>query len=278
MDLSEQRESGNVRDRRGQGTMIAGGGVGAAVIGAILYFVFGVNPQGLIPQAGPAAGAKVDPNDPQAIFVKKIFGSTEDVWNTQFRKVAQRYQEPKLNIFRGSVQSACGHADAAVGPFYCPGDNEVYLDLDFFQVMEKQLKAGGDFARAYVVAHEVGHHVQNLLGYSQRAEEMKRREGDNKPSVRLELQADYLAGVWGHYAQHALKLDRRDLDSALNAAFQIGDDTLQKRGSGRVVPEKFTHGTSQQRLAAFKAGFETGKFDRPALDYFFVTPYQDLAK
>lgn len=272
MDLSGQRESENVRDRRGQGAVLAGGGIGAAVIGLIMYFVFGVNPQGLVPQ-GDQQGGKPDPNDPQKIFASKVLASTEDVWEKQFPKMEARYRKPKLNLFTGEVQSACGRASSAVGPFYCPGDNEVYLDLSFFGVLEKQLGARGDFARAYVIAHEVGHHVQNLLGYSDRMHEMARSEGEKHASVRLELQADYLAGVWGHHAQHDLKIDTRDYQSAITAANKIGDDTLGVRS-----PENFTHGSSQQRVAAFRAGFESGRFDRKALDYFFTVPYDELAK
>ena len=270
MDLSGQRESGNVEDRRGKGVVLAGGGLGATVVGLILYFVFGVNPQGLVPQGGKPQGP-VDPNDPQLIFVKKVLGSTEDVWKEKFKEHSRRYEEPKLVVFRDRVQSACGTADSAVGPFYCPGDHQVYLDLTFFDDMQNKLRAGGEFARAYVIAHEVGHHVQRLLGYSA-------ERGDNESSVRLELQADYLAGVWAHYAERNLKLNDRDLESAMNAAHQIGDDTLQKRGTGVVRPDKFTHGTSRQRMNAFRMGFETGKFDKASLDYFFKTPYERLAQ
>lgn len=274
MDLSGQRESGNVEDRRGQRAVLAGGSIGTVVIGLILYFVFGVNPQGLIQPQGGDDGPPPDPNDPLVVFVKKVLGSTEDVWQKEFPKLGARYREPKLVLFNQQVRSACGFASAAVGPFYCPADQEVYLDLTFFRDLETKLKARGDFAKAYVIAHEVGHHVQNLLGYSERARRLG--EPENQQSVRLELQADYLAGVWGNRAQQALKLNSQDLESALNAAYQIGDDTLQKRASGRVMPERFTHGTSQQRLAAFRAGFETGKFTQSALDYFMTEPYRRL--
>jgi predicted metalloprotease len=280
MDLSGQRESDNVVDKRGAGGMIAaGGGVGTVILGLVLYFVFGVNPQNVIPPAQQRqAAGPVDPNDPQVKFVKKVLGSTEDVWRKQFANVKARYRDPKLELFSGQVRSACGLADSAVGPFYCPGDQMVYLDLSFFRDMDRQLHAGGDFARAYVIAHEIGHHVQHLLGYAEREEAAMRREGKNRASVRLELQADYLAGVWAHYAQRDLHLDRKDLESALNAAHQIGDDTLQKRGRGHVMPDSFTHGTSQQRVNAFRSGFDSGKFDREALDYFFTTPYDRLEK
>lgn len=280
MDLSGQRESGNVEDRRGKGVVMAGGGIGAVVIGLIMYFVFGVNPQGLMQQGGPQqAGPAGDPNDPQYIFVKKVLGSTEQVWNDRFkqkpvnwpRNWPQRYKEPKLVVFRDRVESACGVQSAAVGPFYCPGDEQVYIDLTFFDVMESRLKAGGEFARAYVIAHEVGHHMQRMLGYSA-------EPGNNESSVRLELQADYLAGVWAHDARDALKLNSRDLESAVNAAYQIGDDTLMKRSGARPREAAFTHGSSEQRVNAFRAGFETGKFDKSALDYFFTTPYERLAK
>lgn len=281
MDLSEQRESENVQSSRGMGGMIAGGGIGSVVLAAVLYLVFGVNPQAVLPppqqqQQGPAE--ELDKNDPQVKFVSKVLGSTEDEWGKSFKSIGKRYQEPKLNLFRGQVKSACGLADSAVGPFYCPGDQMVYLDLSFFQDMERKLHAGGDFARAYVIAHEVGHHVQNLLGYSAMMERDERREGKNRASVRLELQADYLAGVWAHNAKDKIHLDRKDLESALNAAFQIGDDRLQKQAQGRVVPDSFTHGTSQQRVNAFRSGFDTGKFDKQALDYFFTVPYEQLEK
>ncbi|PWU29312.1 neutral zinc metallopeptidase [Pseudomonas sp. RW407] len=209
-------------------------------------------------QGRPATGA-----DPQVDFVRAVLGDTEDTWGQIFAHSNAQYEQPKLILFNGGVNSACGFASSAVGPFYCPGDHRVYLDLGFFREMEQRFAAAGDFARAYVIAHEVGHHVQNLLGISAKVEAARRRgapmEGANGLSVRLELQADCFAGVWANNAQQRLQwLEPGDIESALNAANAIGDDRLQKQSRGTVVPDSFTHGTSAQRMRWFKLGFDSG--------------------
>ncbi|MBB1605884.1 MULTISPECIES: neutral zinc metallopeptidase [unclassified Pseudomonas] len=209
-------------------------------------------------QGRPATGA-----DPQVDFVRAVLGDTEDTWGQIFAHSNAQYEQPKLILFNGGVNSACGFASSAVGPFYCPGDHRVYLDLGFFREMEQRFSAAGDFARAYVIAHEVGHHVQNLLGISAKVEAARRRgapmEGAHGLSVRLELQADCFAGVWANKAQQRLQwLEPGDIESALNAANAIGDDRLQKQSRGTVVPDSFTHGTSAQRMRWFKLGFDSG--------------------
>jgi len=272
-------ESSNVEDRRGMGGKAAVAGGGVSILGIILYLVFG---QGLNFQGGgqglqgPPGGGPVD-NSPERVeqvrFVKVVLKYTEDVWNPEFKKHGKRYKEPRLEIFSNHTNSACGSADSAVGPFYCPGDDQVYIDLTFFDDMSARLNAPGEFARAYVIAHEVGHHVQNLLGYSKRV-----GPKDNDGSVRLELKADYLAGVCLSFANRKHNfLERGDMESALNAAFQIGDDTLQKRARGRVMPEKFTHGRSAQRKKWFQEGFAKPDDWYQRMDYFFaVRSSQDL--
>jgi predicted metalloprotease len=213
-----------------------------------------------------------------ADFTRTIFRDTELVWGDLFTKMGRRYDNPKLVLFSGEVTSACGMADAAVGPFYCPGDSKVYIDMAFYADMQRKLNAPGDFARAYVVAHEVGHHVQKLLGFSEIVDRV-RAQGDDleshHASVRLELQADFLAGVWGYHAQKRFNyLEPGDVESAINAAFEIGDDRLQKKAVGRVVPEKFTHGTSKQRQRWFMDGFKTGDVNRAQA--LFKLPYGEL--
>jgi predicted metalloprotease len=289
MEWEGRAESQNVEDRRGMGggaKMAIGGGVGGIII-LILGLVLGVNPQ-LLQMFLGGGGQQVQMNEEQgkvdpaqnevARFTKVIFGDTERIWDEQFQKMGKTYRKPTLVIYTGMVESACGTAESAVGPFYCPGDHKVYIDLDFYRDMERKLNAPGDFARAYVIAHEVGHHVQFLLGYSQRAEEM-RRSGNKRlqteGSVRLELQADFLAGVWAHHGQQEYKfLEKGDMESALNAAFQIGDDRLQKKARGYVVPDSFTHGSSKQRMRWFKDGFDTGDVGRARL--LFELPYEKL--
>lgn len=268
MRLDEVEESSNVEDRRGMptGRIAVGGGIGTVVI-VILYTLLGGNPndlKGVVNAGGtsPTSAGSGPMDDAGKQFVSKVLKSTEQVWEQQLpAQTGKSYVEPKLIVFSDQVQSACGFADAAVGPFYCPGDSQVYIDLSFYDLMKQQLHADGDFARAYVVAHEVGHHVQNLLGISQKVDAKRRSMSGrdfNKISVRMELQADFLAGVWAHYAKN-LHIDRKDVEDAINAATQIGDDTLQKRSQGYVVPDSFTHGTSAQRVKWFMKGFESGE-------------------
>jgi predicted metalloprotease len=287
MKLDDRSESENVEDRRGMGTqagLALGGGGGLIVL--IIGLLLGVDPQQLrqlLNAGGQAAGVQqpreLDPaEEKQAHFTKVVFGDTERVWTKQFQAMGKRYVKPTLVLYSGSVESACGQADSAVGPFYCPGDSKVYIDLGFYADMQRKLHAPGDFARAYVVAHEVGHHVQKLLGYSEAADNA-RRSGNkveaNHMSVRLELQADYFAGVWAHHAQEQFNfLEPGDVDSALNAANQIGDDTLQRRARGTVVPDSFTHGTSKQRQTWFRRGLETG--DVEGAKALFERSYGDL--
>jgi predicted metalloprotease len=290
MKWDDQPESENVEDRRGFGgkTGLAIGGLGGVIV-LILALVFGIDPQqlaGLVgPAQGPGAGAgqpngQAAPADPEeeklAHFTKVIFHDTEEVWDDVFHRMGKAYEKPTLVLFTGQVDSACGTADAAVGPFYCPGDAKVYIDLAFYNDMQRKLNAPGEFARAYVVAHEVGHHVQKLLGFSRLVDEARRAHRDeHQMSVRLELQADFLAGVWAYYGQKKFNfLENGDIESALNAAFQIGDDRLQKKARGYVVPDTFTHGTSKQRMRWFKAGFDKG--DLTQAEQLFKREYDDL--
>lgn len=274
MRLDGMRDSANVEDRRGgRGRLAVGGGLGTLVI-IIIGLLFGVDPMALLQQTGTGVsvnapgGGNIDANDPAAAARKnltsKILASTEDVWTSLFSGMGKRYVEPKLQLFTNGVQSACGMASSAVGPFYCPGDNKVYLDLGFFDELDRRFAAPGDFAQAYVIAHEVGHHVQNLMGITDRVDSMRGRVSKteyNALSVRLELQADFLAGVWAHHAQKASRfLEPGDIEEGLRAASAIGDDKLQKQAQGYVVPDSFTHGTSQQRVRWFKKGFESGDY------------------
>ena len=271
------RSSDNVEEATGGGRGPLGFaphiGIGGIVLIVIVSLVFHQNPLailGLLSGGGgmtagdtPAQTTQADVSDPQVQFVSKILGSTEDVWTATFQQMGKQYVDPKLVLFHGRVGTACGGAAAAVGPFYCPGDKRVYLDLDFFQELATRFHSDSDFARAYVVAHEVGHHVQDQLGImdmearlAQRGEPMKGADG---LSVRLELQADCFAGVWANKSQQQLQwLQPGDIESALNAASQIGDDTLQREARGTVVPDSFTHGTSAERVKWFKAGFRSG--------------------
>ena len=290
MQYEGREESQNVEDQRGFGQKTAAfGGVGIVVV--LLGLMFGINPQDLLQFLGQNPGQvqqgqpngqvqrRIDPEEEKlAHFSSIILHDTEVVWGNLFAKMGKTYQQPKLVLFTDQVNSACGQADAAVGPFYCGGDARVYLDLSFFKDMQRKLNAPGEFARAYVIAHEVGHHVQRLLGYDQRARESRvqgnKSEG-NRSSVRLELQADYFAGVWAYHGQKQFHfLDAGDIDSALNAAFEIGDDRLQKKARGYVVPDTFTHGTSKQRQRWFKQGFQTG--DVGAARQLFDLPYEEL--
>ena len=279
------RQSDNVEDRRGmRGPVMVGGGIGTLVI-VVILLLLGVNPQALLqnmpqqPGAGGPAGGPLDPGggpagglpereDPQAevkAFVATILADTEDVWGPQFQAMGEQYRRPKLVIFSGQIDSACGFAESAMGPFYCPADEKVYLDMAFFRELELRHGAPGDFAQAYVIAHEVGHHVQHLLGISDKVHQAQQRVSKveaNELSVRLELQADYLAGVWAHHAakRNRQLLEPGDIDEGLQAATAIGDDTLQRQSRGYVVPDSFTHGSSDQRRTWFRKGFESGSF------------------
>ena len=269
MRWRDLRQSTNVRDRRGGSGMAVGGGIGTIVIALIAYF-FGFDPGVVTDQAPQQPGSQYQTpadrgQDTLAQFVSAVLGSTEDVWNDIFRRENADYREPTLNLFSGQVQSACGMAGAAVGPFYCPRDGSVYIDLSFYRALRDRLGAPGDFAQAYVIAHEVGHHVQNLVGVSERVRALQSRASKaeaNDLSVRLELQADFFAGVWAHYAQRQGVLEPGDIEEALRAAAAIGDDRLQKESQGYVVPETFTHGTSEQRARWFRRGLETGDPDQ----------------
>ena len=286
MKWEGERQSDNVEDRRddsggggggGGGPRIGGRGIGLGTVAIALVagWMFGINPLtvlgllsgGGVPdtvQQAPAGPArKPPPQDREAVFVSTVLANTEDVWGAIFKAGGAQYQAPPLVLFRRATPTACGTGESAMGPFYCPGDRKVYIDLDFFQTLRERLGAPGDFAQAYVVAHEVGHHVQNLLGVTERTDQARQRASraqGNAISVRVELQADCLAGVWAHHSQQGKGwLEQGDLEEALNAATKIGDDTLQKQAQGRVVPESFTHGTSAQRVRWFKRGFDSGQ-------------------
>ena len=250
---------------------IAGGGLGAIIL-IVLALIFGVDPRLLMQGAGtqsrieqPASPAQPPGQDPMAQFVSVVLADTEDTWGALFRQAGAQYQNPKLVLFSGAVESACGFAQAAVGPFYCPADHNLYIDLDFYRDLRDRFHAPGDFAQAYVIAHEVGHHVQNLIGISDRvraAQERGSQQQANELSVRMELQADCLAGVWANHANRSRQiLEQGDVEEALNAASQIGDDRMQKRARGYVSPESFTHGTAQQRVDWFRRGLESGDIE-----------------
>jgi uncharacterized protein len=264
------RTSDNVEDRRGMrmSTGVVGGGLGTIVL-IVLALIFGVDPRLLLQSAGtqssvqqPSSATQPPANDPLAQFVSVVLADTEDTWSALFRQAGAQYENPKLVLFSGAVQSACGFAQAAVGPFYCPADHKVYIDLAFYRDLRDRFKAPGDFAQAYVIAHEVGHHVQNQLGIAERVHAAQQRASEeqaNALSVRMELQADCLAGVWAHHADRSRHiLEQGDVEEALNAASQIGDDRMQMRGRGYVSPESFTHGSSKQRVEWFRRGLESG--------------------
>ena len=283
MKWEGNRESGNVEDRRddsGGGGGFGGGGllggrsigIGTIVVALLGGWVFGINPLTILnmlsggqpaqvqQQQGPAHAPPAD--DRMAKFVSTVLADTEDVWTDVFKKAGATYTDPKLVLFHGATRTACGQGQAAMGPFYCPADQKVYIDLDFYQTLKNQLGAPGDFAQAYVIAHEVGHHVQNLLGISEKMDQMRGRVSKveyNGLSVKLELQADCFAGVWAHNAQSSRQiLEQGDIEEAMNAAAKIGDDALQRAAGGAVVPDSFTHGTSAQRQRWFSTGFKTG--------------------
>ena len=262
-----ERQSSNIEDRRGIGPKVAvGGGLGTIVV-LILALLFGADPQQLLDQApsDPSSGVSSRPVNPEEEelkqFVSVVLGKSEDVWHEVFRQNGRQYREPTLVLFTDQVQSACGRAGAAIGPFYCPADEKVYIDLSFYEALRRRFNAPGDFAQAYVVAHEVGHHVQNLLGISDRVDAMQRRSSEveaNQLSVRLELQADFFAGMFARYVQNQGILEPGDIEEALRAASAVGDDQIQRRTTGYIVPDSFTHGTSEQRLRWFKKGYDSG--------------------
>lgn len=273
MKWEGNRQSDNVEDRRGDGAPMLGGrsiGIGTIVVALIGGWVLGINPLtllgvlsggGSVVQA-PTPAQAPPAHDTMAQFVSTVLADTEDVWGPIFQQGGGTYREPRLVLFRGAVPTACGTGQAAMGPFYCPGDQKVYIDLSFYDQLKNQLGAPGDFAQAYVIAHEVGHHVQHLLGISGQVEQMRGRVSQvayNRLSVKLELQADCLAGVWAHHAdQQRQILEQGDIEEAMNAAAKIGDDALQRAQTGQVVPDSFTHGTSAQRQRWFRTGLQSG--------------------
>ncbi|MBY5538673.1 zinc metallopeptidase [Rhizobium leguminosarum] len=295
MEWRGRRQSDNVEDRRGGpsgggfgrgggfnfpsggGVRRAGGGlsIGTIIFLVVIYFIFkmmGIDLLQMLDTGGTTSGpgyeqsqsggTRTPANDEMTAFMRTVLAETEDTWQGIFQAQGQNYEEPRLVLFSGATASACGSASSATGPFYCPSDHKVYLDTEFFQELSDRFGASGDFAEAYVVAHEVGHHVQNLLGILPKFNQARQRmsEADaNKMSVRVELQADCFAGIWGKYTQQKGLLESGDLEEALNAAQQIGDDSLQKRSQGYVVPESFNHGTSEQRARWFKRGFDSGQ-------------------
>ncbi len=292
MKWEGQRQSDRVEDLRGSETQMGSGrrvggrglSLGGIVIAFVAAWLFGINPMTLLglmsggpapqqQQVGPSQRGPAPPaDDPGASFVRTVLADTEDVWVAYFRNAGRPYEPPRLRLFRDPVATACGTGDAAMGPFYCPGDQYVYLDLGFFDTLRGQLGAPGDFAQAYVIAHEVGHHIQQQLGISAKVQQARQRAGEtqgNQLSVRLELQADCLAGVWTHHSQKGKGwLDASDIQEALNAASRIGDDVLQRSARGTVVPESFTHGSAAQRKQWFSAGLQHGRIE--ACDTFGV--------
>ncbi len=288
MRLDDERESDNVEDRRGGGMGRVGGiGIGGVAVALVASYFLGIDPRVLLGLAESVQSAQqsttqsqpnhqIDPTtDPDAATkreVRKVLAKTEDTWGALFQQMGSQYRTPTLVLYTRSTATACGSGQAAMGPFYCPGDTRVYLDMSFFRELETRFHASGDFARAYVVAHEIGHHVQNLLGVTGKTDALRARLNEsqyNKVSVRVELQADCFAGVWAYHANRAKPfLDPGDIDAALNAATAIGDDKLQQQSRGVVVPDSFTHGSSAQRVRWFKTGFEGGSIK--ACDTFAV--------
>ena len=279
MKWEGNRESDNVEDRRGEGGGGFGGliggrgiGIGTIVVALVAGWIFGINPLTLLSMFAGGGGAPVvsqqgpapapPSNDAAAKFVATVLADTEDVWTPLFQQAGGAYRQPRLVLFRGATPTACGTGQSAMGPFYCPGDQKVYIDLGFFDTLQRQLGAGGEFARAYVIAHEVGHHVQNQLGITGKVDSMRGRisEAESKAlSVRVELQADCFAGVWANKAQNARQiLEQGDVESAMNAAAKIGDDALQRSAGRAVVPDSFTHGSSAQRQRWFSTGLQSG--------------------
>ena len=271
MELGDERASDNVEDRRGMGIGPIGGGIGiGGVVIAIVATLMGYDPRDVLnvvnqvesqqaPQAQTQQAPRGAPKDPMGQFVSKVLASTEDVWTQIFQANNRQYRKPTLVLYTGGTRTACGLGQAAMGPFYCPNDERVYIDLAFYEDLKRRFHAPGDFAEAYVIAHEIGHHVQKLRGVFDQVQSQGPSRGASGTSVRMELQADCYAGVWGHYAQGQNLLDPGDVDQALRAATAIGDDRLQQQSQGYAVPETFTHGTSEQRTRWFKRGMESGK-------------------
>ncbi|NEX60754.1 KPN_02809 family neutral zinc metallopeptidase [Noviherbaspirillum galbum] len=276
MKWEGNRESDNVEDRRGEGGgggFSLGGGslsLGTVAIAVVASLLFGVNPLSVLSMLGGGQPAQVQQapshppaNDQMTNFVRTVLADTEDTWTELFRAQGRNYVKPKLVLFSGSTPTACGTGQSATGPFYCPGDSKVYIDLSFYRLMQQRFHVSGEFAQAYVLAHEVGHHVQHLLGISDKVDQVRRRSSEvesNALSVRLELQADCFAGVWANHANQARNiLEQGDVETALKAASAIGDDALQRQARGEVVPDSFTHGTSAQRVRWFTRGIETGQ-------------------
>ncbi len=270
MRLDEESESSNVEDRRGIGLGGIGGvGIGTVVIALAASYFFGIDPSVILglsesiappPQQQRSPGPQPVAHDEGITFVRKAVSNTEKTWEKLFQQMNSNYEKPRVVVFTGAVQSSCGIGRTATGPFYCPGDQTVYIDLKFYEDLRMRFRAPGDFAQAYVIAHEIGHHVQNLLGISRRVDESRRRLSpaeSNKVSVRMELQADCYAGIWAHHTDQRI-IEPGDIEEALGAATAIGDDRLQKQMQGHVVPESFTHGTSEQRVRWFKTGLDTG--------------------
>jgi predicted metalloprotease len=272
MDLDREQESRNIEDRRGRRVSrgVAGGGIGTIII-ILLALFFGFDPRMLLqgnvqevnyPQAPSPQSQQAGRDDEMRQFVARVLGSTERTWSEIFQAAGRTYQKPTLVLFSDAVESACGFAQAAAGPFYCGEDQKVYIDLSFYRDLRQRFQAPGDFAQAYVIAHEIGHHVQNLLGIMRKVQSLQSRSGEreaNALSVRLELQADCLAGIWANYAHRERNiLEEGDIEEGLNAAAQIGDDRMQKRARGYVVPEGFTHGSAQQRVQWFRRGIQSG--------------------
>ena len=276
MKWKGRRQSSNVQDRRGMSTggRVVGGGIGGiGIIFVILFALFGGDPSTILNNQAVNAPQQQQQNVPYtetenerelSDFVSVVLADTEDVWNQVFREYGMTYEEPRLVLFNESVQSACGVAGSSTGPFYCPGDQQLYIDLSFYNELVQKFQAPGDFAMAYVVAHEVGHHVQYLLGVTDQVQRLRGRLSEvefNKISQRLELQADYYAGVWAHYEQEFDYLDEGDIEEAMNAASAVGDDRIQQNARGYVVPDSFTHGTSEQRMRWFIKGFQSGDLE-----------------
>lgn len=269
MKTEGRRKSTNVEDRRGRGGgAIALGGGGLGIVGIILFLILGGNPTDLLGDQSSVGNeqpyVETEQDRELADYVSVVLADTEDIWSEIFRQEGLQYENPTLVLYTGQVQTACGFGSAAAGPFYCPGDRKLYIDLEFYDELQTSFKAPGDFAMAYVVAHEVGHHVQTLLGISDQVMPLRQKMSEtefNKYLVRFELQADYFAGVWAHHAQGRGYLEQGDLQEAITAAGAVGDDTIQKRARGYVVPESFTHGTAKQRIYWFERGFELGTIE-----------------